>query len=200
MNSEQYAQVQRAYAEQQAVQARERFNAQQERAREQEATAPVNAMPPPPLPTSLEGKKKLLWGGSQHSTLGTPQPLRTSTSYSGESSCATGGGGGSSCTSEQSTNEATLPSSWKRIPSKSRPGEFSYLHLPTGLKQAKLPDGEPSSDVISAHFAALRKAQAVTATEQPKAAGKRSRDPRPLMQSETTAGWHAFRKAKKTSK
>ena len=36
-----------------------------------------------------------------------------------------------------------LPSAdWKRIPSQSRPGQFSYMHLPTGVKQAKFPRGD----------------------------------------------------------
>ena len=42
-----------------------------------------------------------------------------------------------------------LPASWQRVPSSSRPGEFSYLHVPTGLKQKVRPDGEPSSKVTS---------------------------------------------------
>ena len=36
-----------------------------------------------------------------------------------------------------------LPSAdWKRITSQSRPGQFSYLHLPTGVKQARFPRGD----------------------------------------------------------
>ena len=34
-----------------------------------------------------------------------------------------------------------LPASWRKVPSKRRKGEFSYLHLPTGLKQKLAPTG-----------------------------------------------------------
>jgi len=70
------------------------------------------------------------------------------------------------------------------------------MHLPTGLKQAKFPEGEPSSEDIAAHFAALRKAKGGVA---PQATGKHARDPRPLMHNEATAGWQAF-SARKSAK
>lgn len=46
-----------------------------------------------------------------------------------------------------------LPDSWRKVPSKSRKGEFSYLHLPTGLKQKGVPAGEPSEAEIAAFVA-----------------------------------------------
>ena len=35
--------------------------------------------------------------------------------------------------------EAPLPPNWRKVPSASRPGQFSYVHLPTGYKQAEVP-------------------------------------------------------------
>lgn len=35
-----------------------------------------------------------------------------------------------------------LPANWKVVPSLSRPGEFSYLHTPTGFKMAQLPTSD----------------------------------------------------------
>ena len=32
-----------------------------------------------------------------------------------------------------------LPTSWERVPSRSRPGTYSYLHVPTGHKQSRHP-------------------------------------------------------------
>ena len=43
-----------------------------------------------------------------------------------------------------------LPS-WRKVPSSSRPGAFSYLHVPTGFKQAEIPTSDtPSSATLSA--------------------------------------------------
>ena len=47
-----------------------------------------------------------------------------------------GGGGGENRTSR------ALPPSWKQVPSASRPGEWSYLHLQTGYKQAHFPESD----------------------------------------------------------
>ena len=42
-----------------------------------------------------------------------------------------------------------LPPNWKKVPSSTRKGEFSYLHVPTGFKQAFFPTGDaPSDDVL----------------------------------------------------
>ena len=45
--------------------------------------------------------------------------------------------------------ERPLPPSWVRVPSRSRPGEFSYQHLITGLKQTKFPESEPSAAEVA---------------------------------------------------
>ena len=90
-----------------------------------------------------------------------------------------------------SGGEPELPSSWKRVPSKSRPGQFSYQHLPTGLKQTRFPTSEPSSEEVAAHYGALRQAHSGRPDAGP-ATGKRVREVKPLLQSETTAGWQAF--------
>lgn len=59
-----------------------------------------------------------------------------------------------------SANEAApsrggLPPSWRKVPSASRPGEFSYLHVPTGYKQAFPPERDELPDAV---VAALKKA------------------------------------------
>ena len=42
-----------------------------------------------------------------------------------------------------------LPPNWKRVPSSTRKGEFSYLHMPTGFKQAFFPTSdEPSGELL----------------------------------------------------
>jgi hypothetical protein len=46
--------------------------------------------------------------------------------------------------------EAELPRNWKAVPSQSRPGQFSYVHVPTGLKQSRVPTGEPSEEAVEA--------------------------------------------------
>ena len=89
--------------------------------------------------------------------------------------------------------ERPLLSSWQRVPSKSRPGEFSYMHVPTGLKQARFPESEPSSDEIAAHFAATRKRGAAATGGQ----SKKARETRPLMKNESTAQWHSYLKSSK---
>ena len=85
--------------------------------------------------------------------------------------------------------ERPLPPAWQRVPSRSRPGEFSYQHLRTGLKQTKFPESEPSVAEIAEHLAAKKKARS-TAPGKKRAA--------PLMQNETTASWHAYLKKKKS--
>ena len=83
--------------------------------------------------------------------------------------------------------ERPLLPSWVRVPSRSRPGEFSYQHLITGLKQTKFPESEPSVAEIDEHLAAKKK--------QVSCGKKRAA---PLMQNEPTAAWHAYLKKKKS--
>ena len=83
--------------------------------------------------------------------------------------------------------ERPLLPSWVRVPSRSRPGEFSYQHLITGLKQTKFPESEPSAAEIDEHLAAKKK--------QASSGKKRAA---PLMQNEPTAAWHAYLKKKKS--
>ena len=68
-----------------------------------------------------------------------------------------------------------LPDSWRKVASKSRPGEFSFLHLPTGLKQKAVPTGEPSEAEIAAFVAAQGPARS-SIQFQPGADGQRSGD------------------------
>ena len=50
---------------------------------------------------------------------------------------------------EPESAERPLPPSWRKVPSASRPGEFSYLHLPTGFKQAFFPESdEPDAECL----------------------------------------------------
>ena len=97
---------------------------------------------------------------------------------------------------ESSTSETAVPDaerpllpSWVRVPSRSRPGEFSYQHLPTGLKQTKFPETEPSAAEIDEHLAAKK------SKKQASSGKKRAA---PLMQNEPTAAWHAYLKKKKS--
>jgi len=56
-------------------------------------------------------------------------------------------------TPAEPTDDGTRPlpsAGWERIPSQSRPGQFSYLHVPTGLKQARFPRGDPPKQAIRA--------------------------------------------------
>lgn len=63
---------------------------------------------------------------------------------------------------------AALPPSWRKVPSASRPGEFSYLHMPTGYKQAEMPttDAPPP-----AALAAWTKANGTNGRPPPTAGG-----------------------------
>ena len=101
-----------------------------------------------------------------------------------------------SSTAPPSTSETAVPDaerpllpSWVRVPSRSRPGEFSYQHLPTGLKQTKFPETEPSAAEIDEHLAAKK------SKKQASSGKKRAA---PLMQNEPTAAWHAYLKKKKS--
>ena len=48
------------------------------------------------------------------------------------------------------THEEPVPVNWQVVPSKSRPGDWSYVHIPTGLKQSRRPSGEPSAAAVAA--------------------------------------------------
>jgi len=52
--------------------------------------------------------------------------------------------------------ERPLPPSWRKVPSASRPGCFSYLHVPTGYKQSEV----PTTDAPPPAMLAAWKAQA----------------------------------------
>ena len=47
-------------------------------------------------------------------------------------------------------HEEPVPVNWQVVPSKSRPGDWSYVHIPTGLKQSRRPSGEPSAAAVAA--------------------------------------------------
>ena len=60
---------------------------------------------------------------------------------------------------EEKRLDKMLPSKqWKRVASQSRPGEFSYLHLPTGQKQATIPTRDPTEAEMKRHWRSLRTA------------------------------------------
>ena len=46
--------------------------------------------------------------------------------------------------------ERPLPPSWRKVPSASRPGCFSYLHVPTGYKQAQFPESDELPEEVQA--------------------------------------------------
>ena len=57
---------------------------------------------------------------------------------------------------EVADDEGTRPlpsSSWQRVPSKSRPGEWSYLHVPSGLRQRTFPTDDPAAAAVGAPVA-----------------------------------------------
>ena len=80
-----------------------------------------------------------------------------------------------------------LPRDWRAVPSKSRPGETSYVHVPTGLKQARFPESDPSPVQIAEHNEAVRRAKAK----------KGSRGKAPLLKHAPTANWQAFSQKKR---
>ena len=92
-----------------------------------------------------------------------------------------------SSTAIDASAERPLLPHWQRVPSRSRPGEFSYLHLRTGLKQRKFPVSEPSDTEVAEHLAVMKR---LASSGKKRAA--------PLMQNEPTAAWHAYLKKKKS--
>ena len=80
-----------------------------------------------------------------------------------------------------------LPPGWRAIPSKSRPGEVSYFHEPTGLKQARLPTATPSAEAVERFLAVTRAAKA-----------KKKRKAAPLLRNKPTANWQTYLKKTKS--
>jgi serine/threonine protein kinase len=60
--------------------------------------------------------------------------------------------------------ERPLPPSWRKVPSASRPGQFSYLHVPTGYKQAHFPEQDELPEAV---LAALKKATFTPSQQRP---------------------------------
>ena len=52
-----------------------------------------------------------------------------------------------------------LPPNWKTVPSRSRPGQHSYVHVPTGLKQSKRPSEDPTEEAVEAFRLAVANAK-----------------------------------------
>ena len=93
-----------------------------------------------------------------------------------------------------------LPSlAWKRVPSKSRPGEFSYLHLPTGLRQTTVPHRDPTDEEMK---------KFINMQAEPKNSGignvalgvKRREAAKPMLKHKATADWQKFAQKKKKRK
>ena len=90
-----------------------------------------------------------------------------------------------------------------------RPGLFSYMHVPSGLKQSRRPTREPTQQEIEKHTKALEDRQKQKrARLQQQAAGGRDRKRQAAMplfkNNQSVAGWHAYlgaaAKEKKRSK
>ena len=137
---------------------------------------PPPPLPPPPLPPPPPPRLSAAPLKAAPQTSAAPPPPPT---VPPESSTAV-------AFIDASAERPLLPS-WVRVPSRSRPGEFSYQHLITGLKQTKFPESEPSAAEIDEHLAAKKK--------QAPSGKKRAA---PLMQNEPTAAWHAYLKKKKS--
>jgi len=68
---------------------------------------------------------------------------------------AVGGGTPRVATPHKAGGEAPLPRTWRKVPSASRPGQFTYLHVPTGYKQVDVPTTDaPSPEMFAAWKAA----------------------------------------------
>jgi hypothetical protein len=82
-----------------------------------------------------------------------------------------------------------LATGWKRVPSASRPGQFSYQHT-SGLKQSKRPTRPPTDSEIAA-FLKLhgKKRKRVEGGKKGK-----GRSVNKLESSATTAGWQSYMK------
>ena len=101
------------------------------------------------------------------------------------------GGAASQAGQSSSTPMGDLPENWRAIPSRSRPGQYSFIHVPTGLKQSKRPSDEPTEQDVEAFREAVARAK-----RQKLARSK------PLLANEATASWQQYvkRGAKKREK
>ena len=101
------------------------------------------------------------------------------------------GGAASQAGQSSSTPMGDLPENWRAIPSRSRPGQYSFIHVPTGLKQSKRPSDEPTEQDVEAFREAVARAK-----RQKLARSK------PLLANEATASWQQYVKkgAKKREK
>lgn len=70
---------------------------------------------------------------------------------------------------------------WQRVPSKSKANSFSYLHVKTGLRQKKVPTGEPSAQAVKKYRRSLK---------------RKRRAEKPLLQHQPSKNWHMFLKKK----
>jgi serine/threonine protein kinase len=103
---------------------------------------PISRVGAAPGPTAPRAAPREAWGAAPAPRAGTPP---------------TAGG------------DVALPPNWRKVPSSSRPGSFSYLHLPTGYKQADVPTTDaPAPELL----AAWKRARAQgTAARPPTAVG-----------------------------
>ena len=97
-----------------------------------------DAKPPFPTLRRCEGRSPagsasdgMADGGAAHATFQQPATASNSAPSGGEPGGA-----------------VELPLNWKAVPSHSRPGQFSYVHEQSGLKQSNVPTGEPSEEAI----------------------------------------------------
>ena len=109
-----------------------------------------------------------------------PPPPRAAMAFvrGDDLSSVSGGGGGLT---------RPLPRDWQAVASKSRPGETSYVHLPTGLKQARFPESAPTPEQIRQHNEAVRAAKERKRSRQGAA---------PLLKHAPTANWQKFSQKK----
>mmetsp|Transcript_9384 Transcript_9384/g.14794 ORF Transcript_9384/g.14794 Transcript_9384/m.14794 type:complete len:165 (+) Transcript_9384:26-520(+) len=119
------------------------------------------AMPPPPAP-NRQAVASLAADNSK---------------MDGKSDGGVAGGGSAHCLSDG------LPKGWKAVPSLSRPGEYTYVHTPSGLKQSRRPlEGEvPSEEAVEAFQDAVARAKR-----------KKLERTKPLLANEATANWQAY--------
>ena len=82
-----------------------------------------------------------------------------------------------------------LPEGWRRVPSSSRPGQFSYSHT-SGLKQSKRPSRPPSE----AEIAAFKKLVAKKRKRVDSSKKGKGRSVNKLESVATTATWQSYMK------
>ena len=125
------------------------------------APPPPVAMPPPPPPPPMGGFMR-------------GEDLRSV----GSAACPA---------AAADTATRALPRDWRAVPSKSRPGSISFVHVPTGLKQARFPESDPSPAQIAEHAAAVAAARA-----------KKKRGVAPLLRDAPAANWRTYCKKRKS--